>query len=507
MKFTSDILYDELSKWIDDKQVYLSESTASLLRFKTVSGGKTEAEQAQFKNAIDDCLNYLKDMSENFGLNFVNLDGKVCYIEQPEGEGVIAVPVHIDVVPAGDGWRYPAFGGIIARGKIWGRGAQDDKAPLMSCLFGLYGLKQLGVEFKTKTRIIIGTQEEIGDWSDLHYYVQKEGNPVFGFTPDCTFPIINGEKGMFNLKICLKSTPEKANPGNIEFLELTGGDRANIVPDIAFIRFLLPSDKTDAAKTQIETEVREFLGNNNDAKIDFPLNFDKIHETSGRKIAEITFRGEASHGSIPWNGHNAISDALKFLLSGKNIPKAVAIYSEFIFKATLDLYGKGLDIYKFHDFIGPTTVNLGIINLNQEGGFVTLNIRPPIGLNGKEIKERVERVLTPVRKDSGIDIFQDSKGNGTDALFVDPKKNPFYFEAMKTAYQKVTKQPAEYRAIGGTTFAKAFPNTVCFGPVLEQGDEKELAHMKDECVGINELVRNTKIYGYTLGLMTGNVEE
>lgn len=39
---------------------------------------------------------------------------------------------HIDVVPAGPGWSHDPFGGEIADGKVWGRGAADTKCSVMA---------------------------------------------------------------------------------------------------------------------------------------------------------------------------------------------------------------------------------------------------------------------------------------------------------------------------------------------------------------------------------------
>src|SRR3989338_713454 len=41
-------------------------------------------------------------------------------------EAVLISP-HFDTVPAGTGWKFPPFGGKIHSGKIYGRGASDDK--------------------------------------------------------------------------------------------------------------------------------------------------------------------------------------------------------------------------------------------------------------------------------------------------------------------------------------------------------------------------------------------
>ncbi len=46
-----------------------------------------------------------------------------------DGEGRALVLLHhVDVVPAGEGWSRPPFGGALHQGKIWGRGALDAKS-------------------------------------------------------------------------------------------------------------------------------------------------------------------------------------------------------------------------------------------------------------------------------------------------------------------------------------------------------------------------------------------
>ena len=61
--------------------------------------------------------------------------GEDCWVYRLEGEDTernILLMSHHDVVSAGDDWKYPAFSGTIAEGKIWGRGAVDTKTPLFA---------------------------------------------------------------------------------------------------------------------------------------------------------------------------------------------------------------------------------------------------------------------------------------------------------------------------------------------------------------------------------------
>ena len=53
----------------------------------------------------------------------------------------VGILVHLDVVPEGDGWDYDPYGGEIHEGKIYGRGAVDDKGPAIACLYAMKALK------------------------------------------------------------------------------------------------------------------------------------------------------------------------------------------------------------------------------------------------------------------------------------------------------------------------------------------------------------------------------
>ena len=61
---------------------------------------------------------------------------------------MIGVLGHMDVVPAGDGWNTDPFEGVIADGRITGRGVLDDKGPVIAALYAMKALKDSGAELK-----------------------------------------------------------------------------------------------------------------------------------------------------------------------------------------------------------------------------------------------------------------------------------------------------------------------------------------------------------------------
>lgn len=73
---------------------------------------------------------------------------------------------HIDVVPVdaatAKSWRYAPFSGAVAGGYVWGRGAMDDKAALMSILEAAEHLLNDGYEPERSIYLAFGHDEEIG---------------------------------------------------------------------------------------------------------------------------------------------------------------------------------------------------------------------------------------------------------------------------------------------------------------------------------------------------------
>lgn len=103
--------------------------------------------------------------------------------------------MHLDVVPEGEDWDYDPYGGEIVDGKIYGRGALDDKGPAIACLFCHEGPCRFWRRTEKRVRLIFGLNEET-HWKGIKHYLKHEDAPTLGFTPDSDFPACHGEKGI-----------------------------------------------------------------------------------------------------------------------------------------------------------------------------------------------------------------------------------------------------------------------------------------------------------------------
>lgn len=84
-------------------------------------------------------------LGAQMGFCVKNHDGYVGTIEWGEGE-VLGILSHVDVVPPAtlSAWNSDPFTLTEKDGFLQGRGVADDKGPLLSCLYGMYALKQMG---------------------------------------------------------------------------------------------------------------------------------------------------------------------------------------------------------------------------------------------------------------------------------------------------------------------------------------------------------------------------
>ena len=143
---------------------------------------------------------------------------------------------HMDVVPADKSrWKRDPFGGEIADGAIWGRGAMDMKGPGVAQLYAFIALKRSNVPLDRDIILMAVPDEEIGGalgavWMrDNHYkefepeYIIDEGG--FGsrdlFAPGkLVFGISVAEKKILWLKLTAEGTaghgsqPHDRNPND-----------------------------------------------------------------------------------------------------------------------------------------------------------------------------------------------------------------------------------------------------------------------------------------------------
>lgn len=427
-----------------------------------------------FGEKTNEALEFVLNKGDEFGFNTKNIDGYAGYVEVGKGEHMIGILGHVDVVPAGSGWIYPPFEGVVKDGKIYGRGAIDDKGPIISILYSMKILLENNlIKKNNRIRLILGTAEETS-WDGIRYYVKKEEIPNVAFTPDANFPVIHGEKGLldFDLKMDFKHKDDK---NQISILRIDGGETRNIVPSKSTAKLFVPSDEMD----NLQNKIVEF-NNKHNLKVEAKYNGNYV---------ELLVNGKASHASTPEKGINAISYMLLFLnnlnINSGDKAQFIKDYSNLI---GLEYNGKSLNC-AFHDKLsGNLTFNVGTIKLRDENVILECNIRYPISINHDNVIERLMKGL----KNSSLKYFE---YDHLKPIFF--PKDDALINTMMSVYRNVTGDyETEPIVIGGATYARALPNTVAFGPVFP--GQKELAHEPNEFLRIKDFEKFTEIYAKTI---------
>lgn len=422
---------------------YESELIWDLQRLMRIDSVKNTAEaksRQPFGRGIADALEFTLKRAEEFGFNTVNVDGYAGRVEWGNGpKDEIGILGHLDVVPVGEGWTHPPFEARIEDGKIFGRGAVDDKGPVMAALYAMRALKESGITPQKKVVLILGCDEESG-WECMDYYDSCYKMPLMGFTPDAEFPLINCEKGIFHVQYELPLPKSE----KVQIKELFGGDRVNVVPEKAHLEVL--ADGT-------------------------------LYTTNAE--------GTRGHGSTPELASNALWTVFKEL---SEIFEKTGEYSplQMLYKLiACDYDGSGMGIKMSDEESGPLTMNLGLAEIRGDKLIIGLDIRYPATKRQSDVEPVVEAKLRALFGDINKIWEKCQKPH------LVSKDSPLV-TMLLGAYEKVTGTRGEAFAIGGGTYAKAMSNCVAFGPNFP--GQENMVHKTNEYITVENLLKITEIY-------------
>ena len=95
------------------------------------------------------------EIAEGLGFRTVNLDNYCGYAEMGEGDEIVGIAGHLDVVPTGGDWTYDPFTLTRDGDYIYGRGTTDDKGPVIEALYAMKLLRDSGVKLNKRVRLIL----------------------------------------------------------------------------------------------------------------------------------------------------------------------------------------------------------------------------------------------------------------------------------------------------------------------------------------------------------------
>lgn len=457
---------------IDNLKDAIVRTTQELIRIPSVYEKSTNKKMPFGKN-VNSALEYMLDLGEKLGFRTKNIDGYCGYIEFGEGDELLGIIGHLDVVPKGSDWTYPPFSGTISEGKIFGRGAIDDKGPVVSSLYAMKAVMD-NCKLNKRVRLIIGLNEE-NDWECIKHYKKVEEMPTIGFSPDADFPCIYAEKGLLSVYIS-KELDENENI-KIENID-TKNNAINVVPKYCSISIEI---KDKSLLDKINSDILEIAKEKSF----------EIKTNVKEKSLKIESFGKAAHAAHPELGINAIS---RLVLVLNKAFKLNNINNDFIKllsdKINLETDGKSLGI-NFKDEMGELTLNLARLYIEDNKIIAGANLRVPVTINIDDVENEIKKSLS---FDNVKVLFKDRK----DSLYI-PKEDELVKKLCKI-YNDYYGKNEEPLAIGGATYARAFKNCVSFGAMMP--NEEDMCHKADEFIKIDYLIDSCKIYAKAIYELT-----
>ncbi len=427
---------------------YLKNFISDLKTFIKIPSVETPAvDNKPFGEGVFQSLDFMLSLANSFGFDTKNYDNYIGEIVWGEGKDCLGILAHVDVVPVGklEDWKFPPFSATEFEGRIYGRGTIDDKSPALVCLYALKALKDEGYVPKKQIKLILGCDEESG-WECIKHYNKVAKMPDFGFSPDGDFPVLYAEKGIFHVKF--------AFPKSKALIAVSGGDRVNVVCDLATATF----------EGQIDNELLLDCG---------------VGATNVNGLVEVQAFGKTAHGSTPKEGDNAIAKIVKYL------EKAKILDSDIHGLLFLDKLGLG----NLVDETGELTISPNVISNDDDNVYVTVDCRYPATIEFQKVESLFKQI-------GDFTVLEHQK-----ALYND--KQGVLVQTLLKIYNEHMKTNLEPKAIGGGTYARALPIGTAFGP--EFPGEPNLVHQPNESVSIENLEKQFAIYKSAIESLSGDI--
>lgn len=455
-------ILQSIEEYIENKRDFMVRACSELVGVPSVTEDRERVAQA---------LDYVLDLGLRMGMGTKGLlNGEIGLVEIGEGEEILGVLAHVDVVSPGDEskWISPPFQPEIRYGRLYGRGTLDDKGAIIAVMTAMEALVKLGIPLKKQIQLILGTREET-HWTDMDAYVKAFPLPDYGFTPDGSFPICNVEKGGMDLELII--------PGKIEE-KLKDRELLEKEPSSGSKKAVLESIEAGKAVNVVPGECRVHLR--------MPDGSLKRLETKGRSV----------HSCQPEKGINALVEMGKqirsLLETGDLEPTNPAIFLAMLGDRFESTEGEALGLYSEFEYYQGEFVHRNVFSptlayTSDREIHVNINVRFPYGSDEESIRETFRNLAA----EFGGCLEEKSY---MPAVYI--RKDRPFLKAFDDAYKRVTGESGGFNLEYGGTYAKAIPDVVSWGPIFP--GEEDTCHEENEYISVDSLVKNAKIFAVAM---------
>lgn len=406
--------------------------------------------------------------------------GMVTEIELPgpKGAPVLGLVVHGDVQPVDDHWTIAPFSGAVQGGRVLGRGAADDKGPLVQALLAMKALKERGALLTHTVRLLVGSDEESGS-QDMATYLKDHQAPDLSLVLDANFTVTVGEKAWTGFWVDASLTARKR--GGLQPVSLEAGLAPSIVPDRAVARFPLPKD---VAALEARLKGRPLPPG-------LRMEFREEPDVSAPQFPTLllTIFGKAAHGGVNLEGGRNALVGLARLLEGELSPGGADDLLAFTRLMSSDLYGDAIGLPR-HPVFGPITVNPATLKRQADGAYrMFINLRRTPAMTSPQLKAHLEKQVADFNARTGASLKSGGWWDDEPLVFNPEAK---VVKHLLAAYARGTGKAEAPNISGGGTYAKRLPNAIAFGMWFPDSGPYP-GHDVDEQIPVQDLHRGVHV--------------
>ena len=302
-----------------------------------------------------------------------------------------------------------------------------------------------------------------------HYVEHIPDQPDFGVTPDNSFPVVFGEKGIIRAQV--------TGPVTSAIVSFDAGLRPNVVPNLA--------------KAAVK------MGGLSEAEIraSFDAYLAAHHMTGelscGNGLVSAQLNGVSCHAQAPQDGVNAATHLFAWI--GQCFRDKAAAHIAALFSDNL---GSGCGLAFTGTYMGQLTQSLGVAGIEDGQLSLVLDIRHPNDITPDEVLSRLGGAVK-----AACGSWETAFLSVSPYLFADPE-SPF-IRQLVGIYRDITGDThTPPQVTGGGTYARMFKNHVAFGPLFPTDppltEGVGTLHQANEAIAVDHLVEVCAIYARLL---------
>lgn len=464
----------KVQQWIEVNRREIVEEWMELCRIPSVVCEGTLG--TPFGVEVKKALDFSKKFFEKHGLPVRMESDAYLVSDYGNGENVLGLFAHADVVAGGEGWIYTKpFEPVIIQDTLIGRGVGDNKSGVMAIIALMRIFRDLKIPLRLTIRGVVGSAEEVGS-PDMKEYLGKEKLPDLSLVLDAHFPCCIGERGIFNFKIRSKKTLQKIRA-------LYGGTSSNVIP----------------AKTVMELDYESGLY---EEILKKAQDQDNISVNLKEQRILVEAQGLSAHMSKPERGINSTSVLANFMKNVTGLDSYDRELMESVAFLLSDVYGKNLNINFRDDNFGSLTISNGTTEIEEGHIILSFQIRygtarSPEWLEAQlknatkeqqwEVFDMNNRVPFRIPGDSAIPMMLTDIYNEMSGI---PAQEPFYMGGKSYASPLFHANPKKLAIAVGTCVGET---TDGFLPGLEMPKGHGGAHGPDEKISIDAFFEAVRV--------------